>query len=116
MVIEEHTVPIINFTLHATPLIWWGFHYNYLQEWEKIKIAMEVRFRQLGEYAQDFVKYRGDTNPRQHLQNCERWNWEGVPKELWAHGFMHTLRTFPKCWYVQEETRKRTRDWNYLVD
>lgn len=78
---------------------------------------MEVRFKQVGEYAQGFVKYKGDCNPQQRFQNCkERLNWEGFLKELWVHGFIHTMRTFLKSWYLQEEIRKHIGDWDSLVD
>jgi len=68
---------------------------------------MKVIYEHSGEYLQDFVKYKGNFDPRQHLQECEaRWNREGVSKELWVHEFIDTLGTFPKAWYVKEETRR----------
>lgn len=42
------------------------------------------------------------------------WNREWVLKELWVHGFIHTLGTFPKALYVQEEIRRQTRNWDNL--
>lgn len=60
---------------------------------------MEVRFKQAKEYPQDFDKYRGNYDPQQHLKNCkDRLKQEGVPKDLWVHGFIHTLGMFLKAW------------------
>jgi len=40
---------------------------------------MEVRFIKAGEYPQDFTKYKGDSDPQKHLENCKnKWNREGV--------------------------------------
>ena len=76
---------------------------------------MEVIFRQAGEYPQEFSNYRGESDPRQHLKiSKDIWNRKGVPKELWVHGFIHTLGTFPKARYIQEEIRRKMGDCDIL--
>lgn len=78
-IIEEHKVPLLNVALQETLARWWGVHCNHLREWENIKIIMEVKFRQVGEYPQYFVNYRGTLT----LDNiCKNVRTNGTGKEF----------------------------------
>lgn len=48
------------------------------------------------------IKYDGETNPRKHIQLCTT-TWKEIPQQEWVHGFIHTLETSPKKWYLEME-------------
>lgn len=37
-----------------------------------------------------------------------------MSKDRWVHAFIHTLRTIPRAWYVQEELHPQTTYWDPL--
>ena len=47
-------------------------------------------------------KYDGQTDPKEHIQLCIT-AWKDIPQEEWVHGFIHTLETIPKNWYLEKE-------------
>jgi len=47
-----------------------------------------------------YRKYDGETNPRKHIQLCTM-AWKEIPQQEWAHGFIHTLETIPRKWYLE---------------
>ena len=44
------------------------------------------------------------------MQSCEE-AWRSIPQEKWVHKFINTLDTTPINWYLQEELRLITVDW-----
>ena len=60
-------------------------------------------------------KYTGESDPRSHIQTCER-NWSDIPEDEWVHRFIHTLDTVPRNWYTETELRKGTTTWPLMID
>lgn len=60
-------------------------------------------------------KNYGEINPRKHIQLCTTTRKEN-PQQEWVHGFIHTLETIPKNWYLEMKLRHGTMNWEDMVD
>lgn len=60
------------------------------------------------------TKYNGETNPRKHIQLCTT-SWKDIPYQEWVHGFIHTLETIHKKWYLEIELRHGIVNWASMV-
>jgi len=77
---------------------------------------MRERFSQEGDQPHNKVKYRGNPDPRKHLEDfTKKWEKVKVPKELWVHLFIHTLGTIPQSLYIHEEICRQKTDWDIMV-
>lgn len=41
-------------------------------------------------------RYKGTTDPQEHIWLCERWIEKQIPKEQWVHRFVHTMDMVPR--------------------
>lgn len=74
---------------------------------------MWIRFGQINIEME--IKYDGQTNPREHIQLCTT-TWKEIPQQEWVHGFIHTLETIPKNWYLETNLRHGTVNWEDMVN
>jgi len=78
-------LPLLYVTLQATPIRWWGSHYNNLREWWEVKTILVVRFGYSEDRPPNVTKYQGNIDPKKHLQDSKaRWVREGITENLWV--------------------------------
>lgn len=96
----------------GTPARWWATHEQDWKDWAQVVECIRVRF-QPSQDIELLNRYKGVEDPqKEHIWYCERrWTEKKVPKEQWAHRFVHTVDVVPRSWYIQEEWRRQTRNW-----
>ena len=78
--------------------------------------ALRARFKE-DEGPHSMLKYHETSDPRHHLRACEeQWRSTRYPKELWVHRFIHSLDVIPKAWYLTEEKRRGTHNWQEVAE
>lgn len=76
--------------------------------------SMTLRF-QPSQELELMNRYKGTEDPEEHIWFCQtRWTEKGFPRQEWVHRFIQTQDSVPRSWYVQEETRRQTGDWELV--
>lgn len=108
---------LMNASLQVTPTIWWASHHDQFHDWNTIKTFMIHRFSPSEKISYKIPIYDGCTRFQKHIQNfCSTWKDDGVPVIMWKHQFIHTLGTILQGWYIKEEMKRQTIDWDMMID
>ena len=110
---QEQRMTTIDLAVKATPARWWHAHKEHIASWDDFKRLMAIRFFNDKECLQQ--KYKGESDPRSHIQICEQ-NWSEIPEDEWVQLFIHTLDTVPRNWYNETELHRGTITWPLMID
>jgi hypothetical protein len=60
--------------------------------------------------------FSGESDPKVHIEQCvTQWQVAEIPPRFWVQVFPHSLGPTPKAWFIHEETRRQTNDWQTLA-
>jgi hypothetical protein len=109
---EQQRLLELYVVLKATPARWWVAHKEEIEDWKQCRSLMQFKFGTEVKYITQ--KYTGVSDPTDHVEHC-RHIWSLISKKKWMHGFIHTLDTISKNWYLELEVCRETTNWYQLI-